>query len=314
MHAVSSNYPNATYTYTPAFLGGEWNWNLGARAEGNYYLAAANAGDLDDVFQAISQEIGSLKAKVDASSVLSDTLSEKFDFDPVTGDVADSITVKKVPVTGKDANGNYTWGTPEDATGVTVSVDAANPKKLNVTGFDYGKNAVTTKTAGETTTYSGYKLVVTIPIKPDTEYHGWADGEHYYDTNSIANDSKAGLEYGETGSRQKLELNESPNAPVTGYTVSYAYKPGAKPDNADALLPSGGVYIEGQNYMIETAPSKEGWTFTGWCSDRDCTAIVSGQKPMGYRARDLLRQVGAEGARCYRRKDRNVHQRRRRDG
>ena len=80
--------------------------------------------------------------------------------------------------------------------------------------FDYGANAVTTKTEGGSTAYSGYKLVVTIPIKPDTEYHGWADGANYYDTNSTANGSKAGLEYGET--RQQAEARaerESPNAP-----------------------------------------------------------------------------------------------------
>lgn len=58
-------------------------------------------------------------------------------------------------------------------------------KKLEVTGFDYGANAVTTKTEGGSTAYSGYKLVVTIPIKPDTEYHGWADGANYYDTTAL---------------------------------------------------------------------------------------------------------------------------------
>ena len=158
-------------------------------------------------------------------------------------------------------------------------------KKLEVTGFDYGANAVTTKTEGETTTYSGYKLVVTIPIKPDTEYHGWADGANYYDTNSTANGSKADLEYGETGSRQKLELNDSPEAPVTGYTVSYAYKTGTKPDNADALLPSSSVHIEGQEYNLETTPSADGWTFTGWLdsSDKECTGKQNtGTVPVTY--------------------------------
>lgn len=278
MHAVSSNHPNATYTYTSGWSGG-WNWNLGARAEGNYYLTASNAGDLDDVFQAISQDIGTLTAKIDGTSVLSDTLSDMFTFNPPAGAVNSGIKVYKQPVKadGTDDVDHRTELT-KDNDGVEVTV---SDKKLEVKGFDYGANAVTTTEKDGKVTYKSYKLVVTIPIKPDTDYHGWADGKHYYDTNSIANDSKAGLEYGETGSRQTLYLDDSPKAPVTGYTVSYAYKPGAKPDNADALLPSGGVYIEGQNYMIETAPSKEGWTFTGWCSDRDCTAIVSGQKPMG---------------------------------
>ena len=278
MHAVSSNYPGATYKKSQ----GSYQWNFGERAEdSNYYLAASDANGLNAVFQAISNEVNTLAVKVDATSVLSDTLSGAFDFNAHENAEYSGITVAKYPVTGME-NGVYTWGAAQElAIGEgegKVQVEVAG-KKLEVTGFDYGANAVTTKTEGETTTYSGYKLVVTIPIKPDTEYHGWADGANYYDTNSTANGSKAGLEYGETGSRQKLELNDSPEAPVTGYTVSYAYKTGTKPDNADALLPSSSVHIEGQEYNLETTPSADGWTFTGWLDSSD--KEVTGKQTMG---------------------------------
>lgn len=57
MHAVSSNYPEASYTYTQGFWGG-WNWSLGTRAEGSdFYKSASNADDLDKVFEGISSEI-----------------------------------------------------------------------------------------------------------------------------------------------------------------------------------------------------------------------------------------------------------------
>ena len=57
MHAVSSNYPEASYTYTQGFWGG-WNWGLGTRAEGSdFYKSASNADDLDKVFEGISSEI-----------------------------------------------------------------------------------------------------------------------------------------------------------------------------------------------------------------------------------------------------------------
>ena len=282
MHAVSSNYPNAAYIKTEHVLSTSWNWSFGERAkDSNYYLFASNAADLEDIFVEISNEVNTLAVKVDATSVLSDTLSRAFDFNAPENAEYSGITVAKYPVTGME-NGVYTWGAAQElAIGegegkVQVKVTG---KKLEVTGFDYGANAVTTKTEGETTTYSGYKLVVTIPIKPNTEYHGWADGANYYDTNSTANGSKAGLEYGETGSRQKLELNDSPNAPVTGYTVSYAYKTGTKPDNADALLPSSSVHIEGQEYNLETTPSADGWTFTGWLDSSD--KEVTGKQTMG---------------------------------
>lgn len=57
MHAVSSNYPEASYTYTQGFWDG-WNWDLGTRAEGSdFYKSASNADDLDKVFEGISSEI-----------------------------------------------------------------------------------------------------------------------------------------------------------------------------------------------------------------------------------------------------------------
>lgn len=57
MHAVSSNYPEASYTYTQGFWGG-WNWDLGTRAEGSdFYKSTSNADDLDKVFEGISSEI-----------------------------------------------------------------------------------------------------------------------------------------------------------------------------------------------------------------------------------------------------------------
>ena len=272
MHAMSSNYPNATYDGAYYGFHYYYSWNFDKRAEGNYYLAASDANGLNAVFQAISNQVGSLAVKVDETSVLSDTLSDMFDFNAPENAEYSGITVAKYPVTGME-NGVYTWGDAQElAIGegedkVQVEVDG---KKLEVTGFDYGKNAVTTKTEGETTTYSGYKLVVTIPIKPDTEYHGWADGEHYYDTNSIANDSKAGLEYGETGSRQKLELNDSPEAPVTAYTVSYTYTDATNAPTSVEAPKDDTAYIAGQTAdVIEQTPTSVtengyAYTFGGW--------------------------------------------------
>lgn len=50
MHAVSSNYPNATYN--------GWSWDFGERAEGSdYYKSASNAEELKQVFEGIFSEI-----------------------------------------------------------------------------------------------------------------------------------------------------------------------------------------------------------------------------------------------------------------
>lgn len=57
MHAVSSNYPEASYTQNSGFWGG-WNWDLGTRVEGSdFYKSATNAEELNKIFDDISSEI-----------------------------------------------------------------------------------------------------------------------------------------------------------------------------------------------------------------------------------------------------------------
>ena len=64
MHAVSSNYPSATYSYESAsWWSGEYIWNFGDRAKGSdgkdatFYKSATNADELKHVFDDISKEI-----------------------------------------------------------------------------------------------------------------------------------------------------------------------------------------------------------------------------------------------------------------
>ena len=64
MHAVSSNYPSATYAYeSTSWWSGEYKWNFGDRAKGSdgkdatFYKSATNADELKHVFDDISKEI-----------------------------------------------------------------------------------------------------------------------------------------------------------------------------------------------------------------------------------------------------------------
>ena len=59
MHAVSSNYPTASYT-DQGWIISNWVWSFGARAtDSDFYKAASNAADLKTLFDEISQEITS---------------------------------------------------------------------------------------------------------------------------------------------------------------------------------------------------------------------------------------------------------------
>lgn len=64
MHAVSSNYPAATYSYeSTSWWSGEYKWSFGDRAKGSdgkdatFYKSATNADELKHVFDDISKEI-----------------------------------------------------------------------------------------------------------------------------------------------------------------------------------------------------------------------------------------------------------------
>nr|WP_320787675.1 S-layer homology domain-containing protein [Dysosmobacter sp.] len=146
-------------------------------------------------------------------------------------------------------------------------------KTINVTGFDYTKNAVTATTKEGVTTYSGAKLIVTIPIKPDITCTAWQAGERAYPTNSTAAGSKAGLSNYKDQDGKAIDptlLNQSPEANVTAYTVKYQW------ENAPAsvTLPKAqqDAYITDQKFTIDTTYSKDGevsdtenkYTFSGW--------------------------------------------------
>lgn len=68
MHGISSNYPNATATSSEHLWGKFWSVNLGDRAESSsYYKAATDAGQLNNIFESIYQEITKMAEYADVT-------------------------------------------------------------------------------------------------------------------------------------------------------------------------------------------------------------------------------------------------------
>ena len=255
------------------------------KTDKSYYLPAQDAASLSAVFAQISKEVSKLDLKVDSKAVLQDTLSGYFTFE-ADDNAKGSITVQTAAFEGIDANGQMKWGTPENAIGTTVEVTG---KKITVTGFDYGslKNLVTVHESS-TPKYTGKKLIVTIPIKPDTTSDvTWKAGSNLYDTNVTTDNDKAGLgNYGYKDKQGTLSttLPTSPKAPVTGYTVSYVVTGGDSTCPTVAAEDNNKVYIEGQKYnVLESLTDTTGkWSFTGWKANESYSGDdVSGEKIMG---------------------------------
>lgn len=273
MHAVSSNYPGATFQKES----GIYNWSFGERAQGsNYYLSATDADGLNKVFQEISDSITHTTVTADENAVLRDTLTEQF---VLNGTDTSAITVKKAKVTGKTGN-TYSWGSLEDVDGIKKNV-SSDGKTVTVTGFDYTSTGTTgnviTKNGND---YSGYKLIVTIPIKVDDTYTEWVAGEHYYNTNDVKS-NKAGLTgYTKDEEPASTLLDTSPKVPVTAYKVTYKYDKvyAGAPDPINDTK----AYLPETSITIKDAPAwpDSGYTFDGWQLPEELTVGQDGSFSM----------------------------------
>lgn len=159
MNYVSSNYPNAT-----SMTSG------GAKADpANYYKTVSSAADLNNIFQDISHTIGGTTVTLGSTSVLRDVISDSFTLPEGYKD--GDIKAYSVSCTGKNGD-TYTWDSTRD-TEYTATV-AADKKTINVTGFDYAANWVDQFGVNDSQSH-GKKLVVQIPIVPETTAYGDCD-------------------------------------------------------------------------------------------------------------------------------------------
>ena len=157
MNGVSSKYPGASgkknslgnyYYYTDIDLGGP--------ADGNYYFKADNAGELDQVFQTISQST-TTTSPLDASAVVVDKVPSNFEA-PIS---KDNVTLKVA-----DYKADGTFGT-ETAAPSTIHASVNEDGTVSVTGFNFSENWC----GLDGTTPNGKKLIIEFTIKC-TNYGG----------------------------------------------------------------------------------------------------------------------------------------------
>lgn len=206
MHMLSSNYPTAY-----KFEGGRKVRDVGSTTnrkvektdinarllktaadgtvsvdtgKGGYYLTAANASELVDVFEGIAQDTstGGASVTLDSETIVQDVIADGWEIKIESGETAaDKIDVYTMAYVGEDV-----W---EDTTDEFVSV--VSGKTVSVTGFDFSENYVGIDYEQGRPTYRGKKLVMVIPIKPaEDNLGGLAQPTNvrslsgiYYDTN-----------------------------------------------------------------------------------------------------------------------------------
>lgn len=165
MHYVSSNFPGATSLNQ----GGSMNPNANPFAGGDsYYLSAADANDLNNIFKQISENVesGGTTSTLTSSSVVKDVISPYFTLPK--GASANDITLETYACTGKNGS-DYTWSKNADAMGAKASISG---DQVSVTGFNFSENYVGTVTEGDKVTYRGHKLVISFKVTPKPGFLG----------------------------------------------------------------------------------------------------------------------------------------------
>ena len=154
LNYVSSNFKNASeiglksYSASPGWVVTK-NFT---RDKTGYYMTARNSTALNNIFTSISQTIGTANIDLGSETVIKDIVTPCF---TVPQD-ADAIRLSTATYNGSE------FGAPDTAdSSVKAEIDPAT-RAVNVTGFDFNQNYVTTN-AKEDGTY-GKKLIIEFDV------------------------------------------------------------------------------------------------------------------------------------------------------
>ena len=261
LNYLSSNYENAEGigvtkgTYDPGDtllgVGSGTGYRIDANAEqtgDSYYLTAADAESLNNVFSTIAGSIGSTaNTSLDSETVVKDVVSQYYTAPADAG----------VKVYTQAYRGNNQWAERVDVTNdVAVNVEG---QTVTVTGYDYAANYVS-QTMKQDGSY-GTKLVIEFVVKPTATASSRAQ---------IPTNTSAEILVGST------QVATAAAQPITGNQLSYDANLGGltgfdaeAPDAVYYAPGCGEITLSGDGVILSTTTSglKPSVTFVGWSSD-----------------------------------------------
>ena len=130
------------------------------RDKTGYYMKASNSTALNNIFTSISQTIGTANIDLGSETVIKDIVTPYF---TVPQD-ADAIRLSTATYNGKE------FGTPETADSSVKAVIDPATRAVNVTGFDFNQNYVTTNAKADGT--HGKKLIIEFDVSVEAGFLG----------------------------------------------------------------------------------------------------------------------------------------------
>lgn len=187
--------------------------NNGVVQNPSYYLSAADAESLKNIFKQISDQIetGGSSTTLSSEAVVKDIISQQFCLP--AGTTAEQIRLQTYACTGKTGD-TYQWSTTNDGNmGATASI--LPDGQVSVTGFDFADNwcGVETQTDG-TEVSRGHKLVISFEVVPKDGFLGG---------NDVFTNANAAI-YANSTSQLPVATFERPqvNVPIQPVTVTAA--------------------------------------------------------------------------------------------
>lgn len=189
--------------------------NNGVVQNPSYYLSAADAESLKNIFKQISDQIetGGSSTTLSSEAVVKDIISQQFCLP--AGTTAEQIRLQTYACTGKTGD-TYQWSTTSNGNmGATASIQADG--QVSVTGFDFAGNwcGVETQTDG-TEVPRGHKLVISFEVVPKDGFLGG---------NDVFTNANAAI-YANSTAQLPVATFERPqvNVPIKDVTVTGADK------------------------------------------------------------------------------------------
>ena len=165
LNYVSSNFKNASaiglkaYSDWKLYYGWEVTQNF-TRDKTGYYMTASNSTALNNIFTSISQTIGSANIDLGSETVINVIVTPYFTVPQNAGAIRLSTA----------AYNGSAFGAPVAANpSVTAAIDPAT-RAVNVTGFDFNQNYVSTNAKADGT--FGKKLIVEFDVSVEAGFLG----------------------------------------------------------------------------------------------------------------------------------------------
>lgn len=257
LNYLSSNFKNATaigvkrgeynpsgWTDLSSGTGYKITQNFN-RDSSDYYLKAADASALEDIFKEIANTVPAPdNAELNGDTVITDTLSDYFTF--ATDKAAESVTVYA----------EYADGTvkqSKDATKAARDGVVVNGKTVTVTGYDFSKH--------HTESDDPEELVIEIKVKPSGD--GCTSKDIPTNDDDSIHAARVEVEVESEGETKTKIVTSYETAKVTGHQVIYELAGGK------GNITGNGLYYpqDADVPVTDIEPTREGFKFNGWTSD-----------------------------------------------